>query len=92
MRLNITRFDTEANFDFLWILRLDSNGFQDVLQQLSGAFYQVTHLLPVRSTAENQLCAVHAKESRVSPCSNTCTLNHLVHVLWRITRMTQKIS
>ena len=43
VRLNITRFSTEAGYDFLWILRLDSGGFQDVLQQLSGAYHQVTH-------------------------------------------------
>ncbi len=40
MRLNISRFDTEAGYDYLWILRLDSNGFQDVLQQWSGGLDQ----------------------------------------------------
>lgn len=44
VRLNFTRFDTEEGYDFVYILRLDINGFQDIVQQLSGALYQVTLL------------------------------------------------
>ncbi|EIE21039.1 hypothetical protein COCSUDRAFT_43400 [Coccomyxa subellipsoidea C-169] len=49
VRLNITRFSTEARYDYVWILRLDGNGFQDVLQQLSGAFHEVPHSITVPS-------------------------------------------
>lgn len=44
VRLNFTRFDTEEEYDFVYVLRLDSSGFQDIVQQLSGALYQVTLL------------------------------------------------
>lgn len=43
VRLNFSQFGTEAGYDFVWILRLDDSGFQDVLQQLSGGFYQASH-------------------------------------------------
>ncbi|CAL8469094.1 g8635 [Coccomyxa elongata] len=49
VRLNFTRFDTEEGYDFLYVLRLDSNGFQDIVQQLSGALYQVPQSVTVPS-------------------------------------------
>ena len=41
MRLNITHFATEQNFDWVYILELDDSGFQSVLQKLSGNLSQV---------------------------------------------------
>jgi hypothetical protein len=48
VRLNISRFDTEAHYDYLWILQLERSGLQTVLHQLSGNLSQVSHtpLLP----------------------------------------------
>ncbi|BDA45146.1 probable procollagen C-endopeptidase enhancer 1 [Coccomyxa sp. Obi] len=49
VRLNFTRFDTEEGYDFVYILHLNSNGFQDIVQQLSGALYQVPRSITVPS-------------------------------------------
>ena len=43
----MSRFDTEAQYDYVWILRLDSNNFQDVLYQWSGKLDQAKHQLKI---------------------------------------------
>lgn len=40
----MSRFDTEAKYDYVSILRLERSGFQDVLYQWSGSIDQVLAL------------------------------------------------
>ena len=47
VRLNFTRFATEQNFDWVYILQLDRNGSQNVLQKVSGSSSQVSYYLLV---------------------------------------------
>lgn len=49
----MTRFAIEAHYDHMWILRLDSTGFQDVLYKWSGSFDQVMHQLLATQRTSN---------------------------------------
>ncbi|CAK0784083.1 hypothetical protein CVIRNUC_007286 [Coccomyxa viridis] len=50
VRLNFTRFATEQNFDWVYILQLDRNGSQNVLQKVSGSSSQVPSSITVPSS------------------------------------------
>ena len=61
VRLNFTRFATEQNFDWVYILQLNPGGFQSVLHKVSGKSSEVNLTLGLRSHPDPSLTGFTAQ-------------------------------